>query len=184
MTFSTDKEIGLIFMEHDAMQAAVDAAERRRDPAVVRAIIQQVYVSWKADSFESKMVLNAMAKIIGEQAIILPAPVENPWKQRCFETICHAWSAWAAHPLTHEASDMISKLRNEQVSREALEGSDRQRRDNAIHIMSLHFWVEAIERLTQGKHTEARRLWKHAIQLSHGTSSHPALIWTYAASFF
>jgi len=186
MPGKVNREIGLVFMEHDAMQAAFAAAEGQGDPAAARALVQQVFVSWRPTDFEGKLTLCAMAKFIGEDLspFFPQRAVENPWERRCFETIGRAWAAWAMDPLNPEAAYEIRWLREEQV-REAQEGGDHPKTAGAIHLMALDFWAMAVGTLAQGDPVEAKRLWKRAIEIggTHGTPSHPAVLWTYAASF-
>src|SRR5512137_3062843 len=97
MPENVNREVGLIFLEHDAMQASFAAAEGQGDPAAARALVQQVFVSWRPTDFEGRLTLCAMAKFIGEDLspFFPQPPVESPWERKVFETIGRAWAAWA-----------------------------------------------------------------------------------------
>lgn len=181
------KDLNILFLESDAMRAAYNAAEGQGDPEAARALVQQVFVSWRPIDFEGRLTLCAMARVIGEDLspFFPQGPVDKPWERRCFETIGRAWATWARDPSDPQAAAMIAQLRAEQTSRESVEGSEAQRRASAVHLMALYFWAAAVEKLAQGDPAEAKRFWKRAIDVgsSHGTPSHPAVQWTYAASF-
>lgn len=159
------------------MQAVLDAADATGDPASARALVQQVFVSWRPTDFEGRVTLCAMAKVIGEdiRPFVPSEPVPEPWERRCFETLGRVWVFWAMNR-GDVAEEMLKKLREEKGAH-PLAG--------ALHLMALDFWGDALEKLLQGDPPEARRFWKRAIEVggTHGTPSHPAILWTYAATF-
>lgn len=174
--------------EIDAMHIALKVTNSQTTPCEqevteARSLIRTAFKYYSPSKTpDAQVIACAMAHILGEDVrkFIPKTPVQDPWERHVSETVGRAWACWAADPNSPTPSEEMSRLRREQASREASEGS------GAIHLMALFFWVSAIEALSKRDMTEARRFWLRAMEVgsSHGTDSHPVVLWTFAATFF
>lgn len=179
------QELGGLFAEMDALNAAGKAADGAGDAQEARDLTRAAFDAFDPKDAQDGLAKAAMAFILGEDVkpLVPKAPAAEPWIQHVFESIARAWACWAADPSSPAPLEEVARLRREQKDREDVGSS---RRAGAIQLIALYFWAAGVEALAKNNLDEARRFWKRAIDIgaSWGTESHPAVLWTYAATFF
>lgn len=167
--------------EADALDTALEAIE---NPARIREAREALKALPRGESgnLPEMIVRRAIAKLLGEpfhEGVPTLHWEGVSWEGACYEAGLLAWLSWADGEVD-DAARRIQTVRDSQRSLEACDG-----RPGAIHLLSLYLWLGAIDRLAHGDREEAKRLWRRAMDVGsqYGTESHPAIRWTYAASF-
>jgi hypothetical protein len=123
----------------------------------------------------NEVIQTALRKIAGEPAPRKKygSPTRSSSEEHLIETASIAWLNWAS-------GGEEGRIDPTQIM------ETRPNESGALHRTTLLLWLSAIERLEANDLQEARRLWQRAIEIgsSLGTESHPAILWSYAASFF
>lgn len=125
----------------------------------------------------NEVITTSLRMIAGDSVPQKPLgnPSQTSAEEHLIETASLAWLGWASGQDPGRASREVARL--QETPPEST---------GALHRATLSLWLSAIERLADEDLPEARRLWKRAIEIgsSLGTESHPAILWSYAASFF
>jgi hypothetical protein len=176
-------EIRRFMAEADALDAAIEAIESPAQGREAREIVRALPRGDGA-TLPDLTMRRAIAWITGEP---FDETVQgelgwdgNPWEAACYEACLLAWNAWADGEVD-DAARRLQAMRRDQASQESADG-----RTGAIHLLSLYFWLGALDRLAHGDRDEAQRLWRRAMGVGsqYGTESVPLIRWTFAASFF
>jgi hypothetical protein len=181
-------EVGKILTAANALNVAGRAVENLGDTTEALVAVREAAVLWEGvttDTTEDFLTLQAMNHVLGNP-VHRPTrpPVQKPWEDYLTETLAFAWLDWAASGKTSQPLiETTSRLKAEQKTRE--ESTAQQDRVGGIHLMSLYYWLGALNQLGESRLPESRRLWKRALELgsTHGTASHIIVSWTYVATF-
>lgn len=170
-----------IVREVTALREALSVVHNRAAPGSARTLARSALTHRSPSSYLNRRlndVIHTSLHMVAGVAFPrrpLGLPTRASYEEHLVETASLAWLGWAGGQDPSRASREVSRLQEE-----ATESS------GALHRATLSLWLSAIEHLTNENLPEARRLWNRAIEIgsSLGTESHPAILWSYAASFF
>jgi hypothetical protein len=174
-----------IVREVSALQEALFVLSNdRASPEAGRRLAQKALASRVPNShlnlYLDRVIQTALCRIAQKPLPVVPKQPETNvcFEQRSIETTAQAWLVWASGNEPGFVAREHARLQEESSRWTTGAG--------ALHRATLGIWFDAIERLDAGDFPEAKRLWNRAIALgsSLGTESHPAILWSYAASFF
>lgn len=168
-----------MLVEEDGLEAMMRVIDGSGDAELAHTLVEAA-IAERAESsrLAEEVVLAAMHRIVGKPVWLpLSAARQTPWENHVTDTLALAWAAWAAGQ--HEAATRELEHLHERMPK----GGDES---GAVHLMSLHYWGDAIEQLVSGNIPAAHRLFKRSLDLGSqfGTESHTTVSWTYAATFF
>jgi len=171
-----------IVRELHALQDALRVVDGGEDPGKARAAAKRALASRPRHSppLIDQVIRCSIAKIAGETIPARPLgkPTQSSSENHLVETASLAWTAWLTASEPGRAASESLRIQSESPTWLGQPG--------ALHRTTNTFWLSAIERLEAQDVPEARRLWQRAIEIgaSLGIESHPAILWSYAASFF
>jgi hypothetical protein len=182
-------EVGKILTAANALNVAGRAVENSGDTTEALVAIREAAALWEdatTDTVEDFLTLQAMNHVLGKKVSkAVRPPVETPWEDHITESLTFAWLDWAARGKNSQTLvNAITRLKADQKVHK--EGDYDEEHRGGIHLMALYYWSSALEHLGEGNQTEAKRLWKRALEIgsTHGTASHIIVSWTYVATFF
>lgn len=174
-----------IISEMKALNAAAACLEQKIPALDAMELVRRVLEEKPVEpTTECTVIRSAMTKILGIQSDAkVPPPVRNSeWDTLTGDTIAYAWlSLINGNPKV--ALDVLPRLRAEQHDNQKISAKARK---GSINLMSMYFWLTAVEALANGDKTSSRQYWLKAIDIgSHfGTESHLMVSWSYVATFF
>ena len=172
-----------IVREVSALQEALHVVNDRTAPGPARAAARRALTRRTPNPLLhpilDEVIRTSLHKVAGNP--ISKKPLGNPSRSssetHLIETASMAWLGWAGGPDPGHAASELARVQWDIPIRDE---------PGALHRTTLQLWLAAIVRLEAEDLPEAHRFWKRAIEIgsSLGTESHPAILWSYAASFF
>ena len=163
-----------------AQRAAGRVVEGSGSPTEATVAVRKALaLSGDPATFQDTLTRAALQAILRQPVLVIEGePSEESWTTHLYETIGLSWLSWANGTAPKKILEEIERLKKRENF--SLGG------DGAVHLMTLHFWLDAVTALVRGQPEEAKRLWTRAIEVgaSAGTESHATILWTYIASFF
>ena len=162
--------------DHQALLAAVDAANGRHPVDEAREAVRRILVPAEATETVAEHVSQAaMRRFVGEPVTgpVIEAPI--PLQEHLEDAVGLAWVAWARND-GQEARKLLARI-------EPL--IEARRHGSGMTLLGLLLWGRALVALLDGDHGEARTLWGRALEVgtTFGLDATTMLRWTYAATF-
>ena len=163
------QEIGRLMAEGRAVTMAVASLDGLENPLKVQQLVEALLKEQPQDSPEELVTWVAMRRIAGLEI----TPWEKPVYGNIFCLISWVWVSWAA------GIDVGAELK-------ILDFAEAESELGVFETLALRHWAAAILNLIDGNQDEARRFYRRAVEIGgqFGTESNPAVLWTYAATFF
>lgn len=161
-------ELSRLMSESRAVVMACEAIEGRENPLRVKQFIQGL-LGDRPPTTEDQVAWYAMTRIAG--GATPPAKLEG---EGLFEATAWAWMTWVTSGPDQGAIQVLDRATQE------AEGP------SVLHHLALSNWAKAVRALHLGEMTEAKRLFRRAVDVGgqFGTESNPTVVWSYAATFF
>lgn len=166
-------EVRQLLLEMDALNAVLRVIKHAPDErAEAISLVQAALIHrGEPDDLPSALITIAMQKIVGTiSPLVIHRPSTEFWDHYLADDTAIQWINW----VTDNPVFLTTPTEPQELPVES-----------AVHETVLVFWRRAVVQLAKGDLTEARRLFKRALDLGaqFGTESHVLVSWSYAASF-
>jgi hypothetical protein len=169
----------------EALNAAAACVEQKVPALEAMELVRWVLEEKPVEpTTECTVIRSAMTKILGihSDAKVIPPARSSACGTFIGDTVAYAWLS-LINGNAKVALDVLSRLRAEQHDHQSL---SQKARKNSSELMSLYFWLTAVEAFAKGDKNSSRQYWLKSLDLgSHfGTETHLMVGWSYVATFF